>query len=136
MQIIGNDNVLQKLQQLPLSSTRLARSTLRILVLKMLRLGNSRILIFQFGPDVWSLKPKCVSTIAYSSHKRDFDAFQENLNALQNEQIDLQARSKRLLESPLQDGEFARLNRIMEVQYSGDNHTTRALFMITRRHAS
>ena len=30
-------------QQLPLSSTRLAMSTLRILVLKMLRLGSSRI---------------------------------------------------------------------------------------------
>ena len=40
MQIIVNDYVLQRLQQLPLSSTRLARSTLRILVLKMLRLGN------------------------------------------------------------------------------------------------
>ena len=44
MQIIVDDYVLQRLQQLPLSSTRLARSTLRILVLKMLRLGNSRIL--------------------------------------------------------------------------------------------
>ena len=32
MQIIVNDYVLQRLQQLPLSSTRLARSTLRILV--------------------------------------------------------------------------------------------------------
>ena len=41
-----NDYVLQRLQQLPLSSIciRLARSTQRILVLKMLRLGNSRIL--------------------------------------------------------------------------------------------
>ena len=43
MQIIKKNHVLQRLQQLPLSSTRLARSTLRILVLKMLRLGSSRI---------------------------------------------------------------------------------------------
>lgn len=47
--------------------------------------------------------------------KRDFDAFQENLNALQNEQFNLQARFNRLLESPLQQGELARLNRNMEV---------------------
>ena len=49
MQIIANDYVLQRLQQLPLSSTRLARSTLRTLVLKMPRLGNSRIL-FSMSP--------------------------------------------------------------------------------------
>ena len=42
MQIIVNDYVLQRLQQLPLSSTRLARSTLRILVLKMLRLAPAK----------------------------------------------------------------------------------------------
>ena len=47
--------------------------------------------------------------------KRDFDAFQENLSALQNEHITLQARFNRLLESPLQHGELARLNRSMEV---------------------
>lgn len=46
--------------------------------------------------------------------KRDFDAFQENLNALHNEQINLQDRFNRLLESPVQHGEFARLNRSME----------------------
>ena len=47
--------------------------------------------------------------------KRDFDAFQGKFNALQNEQINLQARLNRLLESPLQHEELARLNRIMEV---------------------
>lgn len=47
--------------------------------------------------------------------KRDFDAFQENLNALQNERIHLQDRFNRLLESPVQHGELARLNRSMEV---------------------
>jgi len=47
--------------------------------------------------------------------QRDFGAFQENLNALKNEQINLQARFNRLLESPLQRGELARLNRSMEV---------------------
>ena len=43
MQIIVNDDELQRLQ-LSVSSTKLARSTLRILVLKVLRLGSSRIL--------------------------------------------------------------------------------------------
>ena len=66
IQIIVNNHVLQKLQQLPLSSTRLARSTLRILALKELRLGSSRILFSIFGPAVGSLIPKCVFTIAYS----------------------------------------------------------------------
>lgn len=47
--------------------------------------------------------------------KRNFDAFQENLNALHHEQINLQDRFNRLLESPVQHGEFARLNRSMEV---------------------
>jgi len=47
--------------------------------------------------------------------QRDFGAFQENLNALKNEQINLQARFNRLLESPLQRGELARLNRSMDV---------------------
>ena len=47
--------------------------------------------------------------------KRDFNAFQENLNALQNEQMNLQDRFNRLLESPVQRGELARLNRNMEV---------------------
>lgn len=47
--------------------------------------------------------------------KRIFDAFQGNLNVLQNEQINLQARFNRLLESPHQHGELARLNRSMEV---------------------
>jgi len=47
--------------------------------------------------------------------KRDFDDFQGKLNALQNEQFNLQARFNRLLESPLQRGELARLNRSMEV---------------------
>lgn len=47
--------------------------------------------------------------------ERDFDTFQENFSALQNEQINLQARFNRLLESPLQHGELARLNRSMEV---------------------
>ena len=47
--------------------------------------------------------------------KRELDAFKENLNALQNEQINLQIRFNRLLESPLQHGELARLNRNMEV---------------------
>lgn len=47
--------------------------------------------------------------------KRDYDTFQGNLIALQNEQINLQARFSRLLESPLPLGELARLNRSMEV---------------------
>ena len=47
--------------------------------------------------------------------KRDFDTFQEDLNALHNEQINLQDRFNRLLESPIQHGELARLNRSMEV---------------------
>ena len=47
--------------------------------------------------------------------KREHDAFQGNLNALQIEQIDLQARFNRLLESPLPQAELARLNRSMEV---------------------
>ena len=47
--------------------------------------------------------------------KRDFDSFKQNLNALHNEQINLQDRFNRLPESPVQLGEFARLNRSMEV---------------------
>ena len=62
MQIIVNNHVLQRLQQLPM-----ARSTLRILVLEMLRLGTSRILFSNLDQiyDIWSLIPKCVFTVAY-----------------------------------------------------------------------
>jgi len=51
----------------------------------------------------------------FDCQQRDFGAFQESLNALKNEQSNLQARFNRLLESPLQRGELARLNRSMEV---------------------
>ncbi len=47
--------------------------------------------------------------------KRDYDTFQGNLTALQNEQINLQARFNLLLQSPLSHGELARLNRSMDV---------------------
>ena len=46
--------------------------------------------------------------------KRDYDTLLENLNALQIEQINLQTRFNRLLESPLPHGQLARLNRSME----------------------
>ena len=47
--------------------------------------------------------------------KREYDTFQGNLNALLNEQINLQARFNSLLESPLPQAELVRLNRSMEV---------------------
>lgn len=66
MQITVNIHVLQRLQQLLLSPIRLARSTLRILVLKMLRLGSSRVLFSNLDQIYGPLIPKCVFTIVYS----------------------------------------------------------------------
>lgn len=73
---------------------------------------NIRHLFDAFG-DVSNKVDQVQHTL--ERQKRDFDAFQGNFNALQNEQINLQARFNRLLGSPLQHGELARLDRSMEV---------------------
>lgn len=90
---------------------RVARHDLLVMENSHLRQNISRLSVAFC--DVSKKVDRIQHTLDYQ--QRDFGAFQENLNALKNEQINLQARFNRLLESPLQRGELARLNRSMEV---------------------